>query len=295
MTFTPLTNEDRADALRSRSLDSLDLDWLVPIGRLGWVAKGVVYGLVGVLAVPIAFGSGGSSGDEATRSGAIAQLAEAPFGRFALWLLAAGLVLYALWRLVTAFLPGENDLDTWAHRAAYLGSAILYGFLAWSAVGFATSGSSGGSGGSGGGSGDDSMLQSLSRTMMENTAGRWLLGLGAIGGLGVAGYFAYKAYDRRFMAELDLSGASPAERSLIERTGVAGWVGRALTTALLAAFVLLAAVNANPEEAKGLDGALRDVADNWWGSALVLVSGVGLVGYGVFAAVSARRRLLVGP
>lgn len=279
---------DRAQALRSRRID---IDGLIPLGRLGWVAKGVVYGLVGVLAVPIAF-SGGGGGDEASRSGAIAEIAEKSYGTVLLWILGLGLVLYALWRLITAFLPAENDADTLAHRAAYLGSAVAYSFLAWTAIDYAVGG--GGSGGGSGGS-SGSMLEDLSRTLMESTAGRWALGLGALVGLGVAGYFVYKAWDKRFMDEFDMSGASANERELIEKTGMAGWIGRAVTTALLAAFVLLAAINANPDEAKGLDAALRDVADNWWGSALVLIAGVGLICYGVFAAVSARRRLLVGP
>lgn len=280
---------DRAQALRSRRID---VDGLIPLGRLGWVAKGAVYGLLGVLTLPIAF-SGGGGGDQASRSGAIAELAEKSYGTVLLWVLAVGLVLYALWRLVTAFLPSDNDADTLAHRAAYLGSAVAYSFLAWTAIDYATGGGSSSGGGSGSGSGG--MLEDISRTLMESTIGRWALGLGALVGLGVAGYFVYKAWDKRFMDEFDMSGASSNERDLIEKTGMAGWIGRAITTALLAGFVLLAAVNANPDEAKGLDAALRDVADNWWGSALVLIAGIGLICYGVFAAVSARRRLLVGP
>ncbi len=276
---------DRAQALRSRRID---VDGLIPLGRLGWIAKGAVYGLVGVMTVPIAF-SGGGGGDEASRSGAIAEIAEKSYGTILLWILGLGLVLYALWRLVTAFLPGENDADTLAHRAAYLGSAVVYTFLAWTAIDYAI-----GSGGSGG-SGSGGMLEDISRTLMESTAGRLALGLGALVGLGVAGYFVYKAWDQRFMDEFDMSGAPSNERELIEKTGMAGWIGRAITTALLAGFVLLAAITANPDEAKGLDAALRDVADNWWGSALVLVAGIGLICYGAFAAISARRRLLVGP
>lgn len=278
------TPNDRIEALEARAIDT---DWLLPIGRLGWVAKGIVYAIVGVLAVPIAFGGGRGGDGEASRSGAIAEIADAPFGRIVLWVLAAGLVLYALWRLVTAFLPADdNDAETLAHRVAYFSSAVLYSVLAWTAISFAT-----GSGDSGGGGG----LQSLSQTLMEQSAGRYLLGAIGIGGLGVAAYFAYKAYENRFLEQLDLSGASTSERELIEKTGTAGWIGRAVTTGLVSAFVLQAAVTADPDEAKGLDGSLRDVADNWWGTALVLIAGIGLIAYGAYAAGTARRRRLVGP
>lgn len=288
MVSTADSRDDRIEALEARAIET---DWLVPVGRLGWVAKGVVYGLVGVLTVPIAFGSGGGEG-EASRSGAIAEIADASYGTIALWLLAAGLVLYAIWRLVTAFLPGDNDLDTLAHRIGYFSSAVFYGYLAWTAISFTTGGSDDGSSGGGSGGGG---LESLSKTLMEQTAGRWLLGAIGAGGVAVGGYFAYKAYDKRFMTDLDLSGASTEEREAIEKTGMAGWVGRAVTTALVSIFVLVAAVTAEPSEAKGLDAALRDISDNWWGAALVLIAGIGLIAYGLFAAGTARRRRLVGP
>ena len=170
------SNDARVEALEARAVDA---DWLLPLGRLGWVAKGIVYGLVGILAIPIAFSSGGGSEGEASRSGAIAEIAEASYGTIALWVLAIGLVLYALWRLVTAFLPADNDLDALAHRVAYLSSAVFNGFLAWTAISFTTGSSgSGGDSGDGGGGG----LESLSRTLMEQTAGRWLLGAVGLGG-----------------------------------------------------------------------------------------------------------------
>jgi hypothetical protein len=76
---------------------------------------------------------------------------------------------------------------------------------------------------------------------------------------------------------------------------VAGWIGRAITVGLVAVFVLQAAITADPEDAKGLDAALRETAQNWWGAVLVLVAGVALIAYGVFAVISARRRRLLGP
>lgn len=281
----------------SESIDarSIDSDALVTVGKIGWVAKGIVYGLIGVIAIPIALQSGGSgsSGDQASRQGAIAEIAENSFGGVLLVAIAIGLAIYALWRLTTAVMPGDNsDLDTLAHRVAYLGSALLYGFLAWSALSFAMSGGGSSGGGSGG---DGSTLERISRWMMERSGGRWALGLGAIVGLGVAGYFGYKGVEKKFMEQIDVVDAGSTERTLIERLGVIGWIGRGIVVALLSAFVLEAAINADPDEAKGLDQALRNVSDTWWGSALVLIAAVSLIAYGAFAIISARRRRLVGP
>jgi hypothetical protein len=193
---------------------------------------------------------------------------------------------------VTAALPSDNDAETIAHRIAYAASAVLYSFLGWSALSIALG--SGGSSSSGG-SGGQSAVEDLTRSLLESTAGQWLLALVGVGGLVVAGYFAMKGYQKDFMKHIDTAGASATERSLIEKTGMAGWIGRAITVALISVFLLQAAWTADPDEAKGLDGALRDTADSSWGAALVLVAGVGLIAYGVFSIISARRRRMLRP
>lgn len=275
---------------------AIDTGWVQQWGRIGWVAKGVVYVLLGVLALQIVVDDLGGTGDggseQASRTGALAEIAESTWGTSLLAVVGAGLALYALWRLTTAVMPGADDAETWAHRAAYLGSAILYGFLAWSALSFALTDAepSGGSGGSG-----DSVLESVSRSLLGDTLGRWLLGLGAVAALGVAGYLVYRGVSRTFLERVDLAGADRRTRRLIEYTGVLGWIGRALVVGLLAVFVLFAAWTADASEARGLDGALREVADDSLGRWLVIAVAVGLVAYGVFAVVSARRRILAGP
>ena len=85
---------------------------LVTVARLGWIAKGVVYVLLGLLAIPIALngvddGQARNSGEEASQLGAVAEIAETSFGVVALWAVAFGLALYIAWRVVTILLPAE--------------------------------------------------------------------------------------------------------------------------------------------------------------------------------------------
>ena len=75
-------------------------------------------------------------------------------------------------------------------------------------------------------------------------------------------------------------------------SGVVGWSGRAIVGGLFGVFLIRAAWQADPSEAKGLDAALREVADTAWGAVLVLVTGIGLVVYGVHCMVTARRQRL---
>ncbi len=288
LTVTSPGSQQRA----SSSIDArtIGTGWVQHVGRAGWVAKGVVYALMGVIALSVALGDSGQ-GSEASRSGAVSKIAEQSWGGVLLVAVAIGLWLYAAWRLTTALLPGDGDAETWMHRVAYLFSAAVYGFLGWTALSFVISGGSS----NGGGSGEQSTISKLSRTLLETTGGQWLLGLAGAGIMVIGGYYFYKAVDQKFMEGIDMGDASEGERELIERSGMAGWIGRAITVALIGIFVVQAAWTANPNEAKGLDAALRETADTGWGAVLVAVAAVGLIAYGAFAIVSARRRRLLGP
>src|SRR5687767_13618820 len=80
--------------------------WFSVIARAGIVAKGVSYGIVGILALMLALGEGGKA---TSREGALATLAQEPFGKALLALLAAGFVAYALWRLMLAIASDVSD------------------------------------------------------------------------------------------------------------------------------------------------------------------------------------------
>ena len=92
--------------------------WYAVVARTGLVAKGVSYGLVGALAIKLAFGDGGSA---TSRQGALETLARHSFGEYVLIALAAGLAAYALWRFIQAYAerPDSEDgaLKVWGKRA----------------------------------------------------------------------------------------------------------------------------------------------------------------------------------
>jgi hypothetical protein len=264
--------------------------FLVAVGRIGWVAKGVVYGIVGVLAFVVA-NDGGASGDEASPRGAIGKIAESSAGTAVLWVLAIGLVLYSLFRLLTAVLPGDRDAEARVTRVGYLVSALAYGFLAWTAVSFARSGG----GQSEAARPDDARVSRLTGDLMGHTGGRFLVGVVGVGFLVVGGVFVYQAVTRRFERDLEPGGVGPVRHEAIVRVGVVGFFARAATMALIGVFLLRAAIDYDAQEARGLDDVLRRTAGNGWGAALVAATGIGLVLYGVFAVLSAPRQRLAGP
>ena len=121
---------------------------LVTVGRVGWVAKGVVYALVGALAIPIALQDGPQARsseeqqEQASQLGAVSKIADTTLGVPLLYAIAIGLLLYAAWRLVTIALPAENSAKAWATRVGYSVSAVIYAALGWTAISFARRGSS---------------------------------------------------------------------------------------------------------------------------------------------------------
>ncbi len=74
-------------------------DWKEPIGRLGLVGQGVVATIIGLIAIRIAIGD---KDQAATSEGAVAWLADQPFGKFLLVALTVALFALALWRFLCA-------------------------------------------------------------------------------------------------------------------------------------------------------------------------------------------------
>jgi hypothetical protein len=267
---------------------------LVQLGRVGWLAKGVVYVVAGVLALIVASKASGwgdeatGTGDqEASPTGAIKTIADSSGGTLLLWLLAIGMLLYAAWRVVSALLPGGRDAEAWAHRIGYLVSAVIYTTFAISAIRLA--------GDRGANEDGNSSASGLSARVMEQSGGRWLVGIVGLVVMGVGAYRISKGFRQDVSDELDLSGMSPERSRWTRRLGAIGEVGRGIGIGLVGFFLLRAAVTYDAAEATGLDGALRRVASESWGLVLVVLVGIGFAAYGVFCATTFTRRHLEAP
>jgi hypothetical protein len=271
---------------------------VVRLGRIGWLAKGAVYLVTGVLAMTIALdgAGGGSSSDdsdtaagEVSQTGAVAAIAESTGGAILLWVLAIGLVVYALWRLFTVALPAENSAKTWAKRVAYVVSALVYLALAFTAVTIATSPESGSQQG-----GEDHRVEGFTRALLESTGGRYLVGTVGVALGAIAAVFVWNAVSASFASELDHRGVGPVSSRHLVLLGRIGWIGRAAMMALIGWFLVQAARNFDAREAGGLDDSLRRATDSGIGTVLVFVVAAGLLVFGAFCVLSAPRQRLVG-
>ncbi|MDQ0785363.1 DUF1206 domain-containing protein [Streptomyces sp. B3I8] len=251
--------------------------------RAGLGARGVIYLLVGVLALQIAFGDGHRQAD---RGGALAEIAEKPFGSVVLWALAVGLVGMALWRLSEAVLgaPGPDGRKA-RKRLASAGRAVFYGFVASSVLLFAA----GSRGGRGGGSGDK-QSKDMTAEVLRMPGGQWIVGLAGVGIAAAGVWIGVRAVMRKYHDKLKLGQMSRRTRRAVDVTGVGGGAARGLVFAAAGVFAVRAAVAYEPDKAKGLDDTLRSFAHTPAGPWLLVCVAAGFVLFGLFSFAMARWR-----
>ena len=257
--------------------------WYAVLARTGLVAKGASYALVGALAIKLALGDGGTA---TSRQGALAQLAQHSFGKFVLIALAAGFAAYALWRFIQAYAerPDEQDGEAkvWGKRAGYIGRGLIYAGLTYSTVRILT--------GSGASQSQNAKAHHSTALVLSWPGGTWLVGIAGAVLVGAALWNLYRGVTRKFEDKWRTSGLSPAVRRWGSRAGMVGHVARFVVFGLIGVFLVKAAVDYNPKDAIGLDGALQKLAHASYGSWLLGITAAGLIAYGIFCFVEARLR-----
>jgi hypothetical protein len=256
-------------------------DWKEALGRIGLVGKGLLYTIIGILAIQLATGD---AAQQATNSGAIEWVASQPFGQFLLIALTACLFALAGWRLLDAVVGDPVEGSEASDRAKYAVKGVLYLGLAVSAL-TATLAAWGQSTGGGQGGGGQTEQQAAA-TILDWPFGQWLVGaLGAV----VIGYAVYVAKQQALDAEFT-QRITEGKDSLVGRLGRAGYAARSIVFVLIGWFFVQAAITYDPDEAKGLSGTLQELSGEGWGQALLWVVAIGLLAYGLFTLAEARYR-----
>jgi hypothetical protein len=255
-------------------------DWVERAGRIGLVAKGVSYALIGILAIQIPLGQGGQAAD---RQGVLRELANESWGTAALIALAVGFACYGVWRLIEAVVDRRNDgtdAKGLAKRAKSLGLAVIYFASAVTAVMLARS-SSASTGGN---------EQQETARVLEWPAGRWIVLAAGVGLLAEGAYSAYRGLTRKFRKRLKTEEMNQATERFATASGVVGHVARGAVFAIVGVFLAKAAIEYDPDEAVGIDGALLKVVEASYGTLLLALVAAGLIAYAVYCFVEARYR-----
>ena len=269
----------RIGASRSgtRFVDSVAFEALA---RSGFVARGLVYGIIGVLALRLALGDGGKLTNQ---QGALHTVAAQPFGKFMLTLVAIGLGGYALWRLTRAAIGhGPEGSDSPFERIAAAGSGVVYALLCYVAVATLT--------GSGGGSGGSSSAPKATGGVLGWPGGPWLIGIAGLVVIGVALYQGYRGISATFLEDSKTEKMGARTRRWIAVIGCVGHLARGVVFGLVGVFLIKAAVDYRPQVAVGLDGALAKLLEHAYGSYLLGVVAAGLVAFALYSLSDARYR-----
>ena len=253
------------------------------LARFGFGAKGVVYLIIGGLALATALGVGGALTDQ---NGATHVIYQQPFGAFLLIVSAIGWLGYALWCFIEAALDTENkgtDAKGLFTRVGYVAVGAIYAGLALVAFGLAT-------GKGNGGQSSNSEAQDWTARLLGYPGGVALVVLVGLVVLGIAGVLFYRAYSADFRQQLQL-GSAPAEAGKgIVILGRVGYSALGVVFTIMGAFFIVAALQHNPSQARGLSGALGTLLQEPLGHLLLALVALGLLAYGVYSLAQARVR-----
>jgi len=252
------------------------------LGRVGIVAYGVVHLLLAYLAIKVAI-DGSSGGQKTDKGGALQTLADQPGGKFLLWVIAVGLAALVLWQIAEAI---------WGHRGVWperkrtkkrvvnVGQALIFAALAFSAFKIAT----------GGGAGSSGTQQSFTAKVLDMPGGQLLVGAVGVAIMVIAGLVIHHGITKRFTEDLDLGRASMSARKTAIRLGQVGFTAVGIAYGVVGLLVVVAAAQHEPNKATGLDAALKTLAAQPYGTALLTVVALGLACFGVYCLFDARYR-----
>ena len=249
------------------------------LARFGYAAKGFVYMAIGILALLTAFSIGGKT---TGTSGALQAIAEQPFGRLLLILIAIGLVGYVIWRLIQAVNDPDNkgsDAKGIARRIGYFSSGTFYAFLAFTAIQVML--------GSGGGSGGGK--ESLIARLLNQSKGQILVALVATVFLGKALYQMFRAYSDKYQKKVKDQKLPDKAQKTVLLFGKLGYTARGIVIGVIAFLTYKAAFFSDSDKAGGTKEAFSFL-QNEFGTIILAVVSLGLMMYGVFLVVKARHR-----
>ena len=270
----PPQERDEQHQGSERIVHSTSFEWL---SRAGFVARGLIYGIVGLLALKLAIGQGGKTTNQ---QGALHTVAQQPLGEILLGLVAVGLGGYAIWRFVRAAVGhGPEGRDSSFDRVGAFASGVVYAGLCIVAIRILL-----------GGKGSSSTPDSTTAGVFGWPAGTWLVGTAGLIIIAVGLYQGYRGVTHDFLNDSKTEEMSPRMRRWISWLGTVGHLSRMVVFVLAGFFLVRAAVDFDPKQAVGLDGALAKLQHNSLGPLLLGIVAAGLIAFAVYSFSDARYR-----
>ncbi|MGV9764258.1 DUF1206 domain-containing protein [Micromonospora tulbaghiae] len=259
----------RARGALSRAAGNPALERLT---RAGFIGYGILHLLFAWVVARVASGGPTADGDQ---SGAMQEIADEPFGLTLIAAIVVGLVAMAAWQVLEML--RERRL---IERMASAGRVAFYLYLAVSGVKVLR----------GKKSSSADTQQDTAEGLLASSGGRVAVVAAGLVLAGIGGWLAFVGLTRRFEKHLRVGEMAAGTRRLVRRLGAAGFVAKGLAYGIAGALFVIAGWRYDPDKARGLDAALRTLAGEAYGTALLLVIALGFAAYGVFALTEARYR-----
>lgn len=272
--------KDRFERISAWALNS---PWLERLARFGYASKGLVYLIVGGIAVQAAFGA---SGDTVDMRGALHAMLQGPFGAVLVGVVAVGLAGYVLWRFAQALVDPEHKgtgVKGIILRSGYIVSGAIFAKLVFEAVEDIVEWSNS----------PHLTPEDWTAFVLAQPLGRWLVGIVGALVIGFGLFEFYAAYTARFLQKFDLNTMNERGKRWMKWFGQFGLAARGVVFTIIGVFLIQAALQANAEQAAGLRETLHQLAGQPFGPWVLGAVALGLIAYGVYQLAEARYRRIV--
>jgi uncharacterized protein DUF1206 len=267
---------------QEKKVKNLARSWIEPVARIGYLGKGIVYLMIGVMAMLFAIGQRSRPADFTS---VLLKVFSEPFGRLLLALLTIGLIGYGLWCFVQAVMDTEHKGTGFpgiVTRVLYAGIGFVYLAIAWDAVKLLTRTANIQQG-------DQPERQLTARVFAISPSTRWIA---IAAGLGFVGFCIYEI--RRLYVEgieiLKPKGRNKSIDDVAMRIGQIGIVARSVLFAIIGIFLVSSGITFDPNKVRGISGALTELDRQPYGNYLLLATALGLAAYGIYMLLLAWRR-----
>jgi hypothetical protein len=253
--------------------------WFEWLARAGLVARGAIYAIIGVLALKLAFGSGGKTTNQ---KGALAEIAQQSGGKILLALMAIGLFGYAFWRLLRAAVGhGPEETDDGKERLKGVASGLAYTSLFITCLSILLGSSSSGGSGS---------PDKATGGVLGWPGGQVIVAIAGLALIGVGLYQGYDGVKKKFLEKSKTEEMSQKTEKVFTVLGIAGHLARMVIFALIGYFLIKAAIDFDPDKAVSVDGALAALGKASYGPLLLGIVAAGMIAFAAYSIADARYR-----
>lgn len=248
------------------------------VARIGLTSRGIVYIAMGWLAALLAFG--GSA--RADQGGVLTSVAREPYGMVLLWVLAAGFLAYAVWRVSEALFGVTGTDNSIGARLKSAGRAVPYLGLFFAALAALR----------GANVSQSERQPEVAASLMSQPGGQWIVGIVGVAMVVIGVLMVNEGITTKFLKYFEY--LRPPRRTIVAWMGRIGSIARGAVVGIAGGLVMEAAWTDEPARAGGIDTAFRTLLAQPYGRPLVLALGLALILFGIYGLAEAAWRRVPG-